>query len=74
MLDAGQVDGALAEVARLTDHRPADKWIVAARRYLVGRAALDQIETAALLDPTTPTLDPQRPRTNATPPATSASD
>ena len=74
MLDAGQVDGALAEVARLTDHRAADKWIVAARRYLVGRAALDQIETAALLDPTTPTLDPQRPPTNATPPATSASD
>jgi hypothetical protein len=74
MLDAGQVDGALAEIVRLTDHHAADKWIVAARRYLVGRAALDQIETAALLDPTTPSLDPQRPPTATAQPATSASD
>lgn len=51
MLEAGQVDGALAEVARLPDHRPADKWILSARRYLASRAALDQIETAALLAP-----------------------
>ncbi len=65
MLEAGQVDGALAEIARLTDHHAADKWIVAARRYLVGRAALDQIETAALLNPTTAPA-PQ--------PVTSASD
>lgn len=51
MLEAGQVDAALAEVARLPDHRPADKWILSARRYLASRAALDQIETAALLAP-----------------------
>ena len=51
MLEAGQVDAALAEIARLPDHRPADKWILAARRYLASRAALDQIETAALLAP-----------------------
>lgn len=51
MLEAGQVDAALAEIARLPDHRPADKWIIAARRYLASRAALDQIETAALLAP-----------------------
>jgi len=51
MLEAGQVDAALAEVARLPDHRPADKWILSARRYLTSRAALDQIETAALLAP-----------------------
>ena len=51
MLEAGQVDAALAEIARLPDHRPADKWILAARRYIASRAALDQIETAALLAP-----------------------
>jgi hypothetical protein len=53
MLEAGQVDTALAEVVRLSNHAAADKWIVAARRYLAGRGALDQIETAALLDPAT---------------------
>ncbi len=51
MLEGGQVDAALAEIARLPDHRPADKWILSARRYLASRAALDQIETAALLAP-----------------------
>jgi hypothetical protein len=50
-LEAGQVDLALAEVVRLPDHRAASKWIVDARRYIAGRTALDQIETAALLDP-----------------------
>jgi hypothetical protein len=53
MLEAGQVDTALAEVVRLPDHGTADAWILAARRYLAGRGALDQIETAALLDPAT---------------------
>ncbi|MBA2932515.1 hypothetical protein HZF05_00270 [Sphingomonas sp. CGMCC 1.13654] len=53
MLEAGQVDTALAEIVRLSDHSAADGWIVAARRYLAGRGALDQIETAALLDPAT---------------------
>jgi hypothetical protein len=53
MLEAGQVDTALAEIVRLPDHSSADAWIVAARRYLAGRGALDQIETAALLDPAT---------------------
>ena len=32
LLEAGQVDGSLAEIVRLTDHRAADKWIVGARR------------------------------------------
>jgi hypothetical protein len=50
-LEAGQVDLALAEIVRLPDHRAASKWIVDARRYIAGRTALDQIETAALLDP-----------------------
>jgi hypothetical protein len=58
MLEAGQVDSALAEVIRLSDHSAADKWVVAARRYLAGRGALDQIETAALLDPATSVVGP----------------
>jgi hypothetical protein len=67
MLEAGQVDTALAEIVRLSDHSAADAWIVAARRYLAGRGALDQIETAALLDPATspgapaPTPAPTQP-------------
>lgn len=65
MLEAGQVDTALAEVVRLPDHRSADTWIVAARRYLAGRGALDQIETAALLDPAT---SPGAPRASPAPP------
>ena len=58
MLEAGQVDSALAEVIRLSDHSAADKWVAAARRYLAGRGALDQIETAALLDPATSDIGP----------------
>jgi hypothetical protein len=53
MLDGGEVDSALAEVIRLPDHNAAAKWIPAARRYIASRSALDQIETAALLDPAT---------------------
>ena len=45
------VDGALAEILRLPDHTAANSWIVAARRYLAGRGALDRVETAALLEP-----------------------
>ncbi|MDH7640301.1 hypothetical protein [Sphingomonas oryzagri] len=74
MLEAGQVDTALAEVVRLPDHSAADKWIVAARRYIAGRGALDLIETAALLDPATsqgaPWPAPTRPQPAASAPAT----
>jgi len=66
MLEGGQVDAALAEIARLPDHRPADKWILSARRYLASRAALDQIETAALLAP--PMSDAPAPAPVRTPP------
>ncbi|QTH21270.1 hypothetical protein HRJ34_23615 [Rhizorhabdus wittichii] len=48
---AGHVDAALLEVARLPNRRVATAWIVSARRYVQSRAALDRIETAALLDP-----------------------
>lgn len=57
MLDAGQVDGALAEIARLPGAEAGDRWIAAAKRYTEARRALDGIETAAILgqgrDPTT---------------------
>lgn len=49
MLDAGQVEGALAEVARLPGAEAGDRWIAAARRYTEARRALDGIETAAIL-------------------------
>ncbi|WP_454885942.1 hypothetical protein [Sphingomonas oryzagri] len=76
MLEAGQVDTALAEVVRLPDHSVADKWIVAARRYIAGRGALDLIETAALLDPATsqggPWPAPIKPQATAGNPAASS--
>lgn len=49
MLDAGQVTGALAEVARLPGAEAGDRWIAAAKRYTDARRALDAIETAAIL-------------------------
>lgn len=61
MLEAGQVDGALAEVLRLPNHVAANGWTVGARRYLSGRGALDRIETAALLEPAAPPPGAQAP-------------
>lgn len=49
MLDSGQVEGALAEVARLPGAEAGDRWIAAAKRYTEARRALDTIETAAIL-------------------------
>lgn len=49
MLDSGQVEGALAEVARLPGAEAGDRWIDSARRYITARQALDTIETAAIL-------------------------
>lgn len=50
-LAAGHVDGALVEVARLPGRKAAEGWIGDARRYVQARAALDRIESAALLEP-----------------------
>jgi hypothetical protein len=50
-LSAGQVDVALAEVARMPARDAAAQWIASARRYVSARSALDAIETAALLTP-----------------------
>ena len=52
-LDAGQVDVALAEVSRIPGNAAASDWIRKARLYVAARAALDAIETAALLEPRT---------------------
>lgn len=50
---AGRIDDAIAEVQRLPGAADASGWIADARRYAAARTALDQIETAALLEPRT---------------------
>jgi hypothetical protein len=50
-LAVGHVDAALVEVARLPGRKAAAGWIAEARRYVQTRAALDRIESAALLEP-----------------------
>lgn len=51
MLDEGQVETALAEVARLPGASLADSWVDAAKRYIGVRAALREIEAAAMETP-----------------------
>jgi hypothetical protein len=48
MLQMGQVEAALAEVARMPGAAQGARWINAARRYIGVRQALDAIETAAI--------------------------
>lgn len=48
LLDAGQVETARAEVARLPGAGQAGTWIEAARRYVLARRALDVLENTAL--------------------------
>jgi hypothetical protein len=48
MLDAGQVEGALAEILRMPGAPSAASWIDAARRYINARRALNIIEAAAI--------------------------
>jgi len=50
-LAAGQVDAALAEVARMPGQAEASNWMDAARRYVDARQALDAIEAAAVRQP-----------------------
>ncbi|WP_374146622.1 hypothetical protein [Sphingomonas sp. 28-63-12] len=49
LLDAGQVEAALAEVARLPGAPQAKAWMTAAGHYIEAHAALDTIETAAII-------------------------
>ncbi|WP_448501988.1 hypothetical protein [Sphingomonas sp.] len=48
MLDAGQVEGALAEILRMPGAPSAASWVDAARRYINARRALNIIEAAAI--------------------------
>jgi len=50
-LGGGQVDAALAEVARMPGQAEATNWMEAARRYIDARHALDTIEAAAIVPP-----------------------
>jgi hypothetical protein len=59
-MQAGEVNYALVEVMRMPGAGQASDWIAKARRYVSARAALDAIETAALLDPA-PQPRPQQP-------------
>lgn len=47
-LNEGQVEGAIAEIERLPGANEAQSWMLAARRYVNARRALDRIETAAI--------------------------
>uniref|UniRef100_UPI0035CAFE19 hypothetical protein n=1 Tax=uncultured Sphingomonas sp. TaxID=158754 RepID=UPI0035CAFE19 len=58
LLEAGQVEAALAEVSRTPGAAQAVRWTSAARRYIDARHALDVIETAAIL---APGVDPSPP-------------
>jgi hypothetical protein len=49
LLEAGQVEAALAEIERLPGASGAQRWLAAAHRYINARRALDVIETAAIL-------------------------
>ena len=55
LLQAGDVDQALAETMRLPGASRASEWVAKARRYIAVHRALDEIESAALLP--TPNLN-----------------
>lgn len=50
LLDSGQVEGAIAEVAQLPGAARATNWTAAARRYVEAHRALDTLEHAAIAD------------------------
>lgn len=73
LLEAGLVEAALAEVARTPGAAAAGRWTGAARRYIGARAALDTIESAAILatdrEPPAPVTPPADvPGLGTTPP------
>jgi hypothetical protein len=69
-LQAGQVESALAEIARLPAREKAADWMAKARRYIESHRALDIIEAAALTD--TPNAEPAPKSEPAPAPAPSA--
>lgn len=58
LLEGGQVEKALVEVARLPGRERAQNWMAAARGYITTQRALDMIETAAILTPHAPSAPP----------------
>ncbi|MCC2977692.1 hypothetical protein LK533_13520 [Sphingomonas sp. PL-96] len=69
-LDAAQVEGALAEIARMPGAANAQSWMDAARRYIAARQALNTIETVAIQGRGTLPLPPMP----AAPPPAAGSD
>lgn len=65
-LDAGNVAGAAAEVARMPGTAAAAGWLASARRYVDARQAITQLEAATLAAPGAP---PQQPPVGAAAPA-----
>lgn len=66
-LDGGQVDTALAEIARLPSRAAATDWMAAARRYIEAHRALDILEAAALTAPhSVPAVTPSPTTTGST--------
>jgi len=61
LLEAGQVEAALAEIERLPGASGAQRWLAAAHRYIDVRRALDVIETAAILGQGAPVAAPAQP-------------
>ena len=61
MVDAGNVEAALAEVARLPGAQAAASWTDAARRYIDAHRALDRLELAAIGGRTTASVDAPAP-------------
>jgi len=57
-LASGQVDGALAEIARLPGRAAAESWMAQARRHIEAHRALDVIEAAALTESDLPAAAP----------------
>ena len=51
LIDAGQIEAALAEVAHMPGADSAQNWLDAARRYIRAREALDLLEAEALRTP-----------------------
>jgi hypothetical protein len=57
-LQAGEVESAMVEIARLPGRAAAEQWLEQARRYVEAHRALDVIEAAALTEGESPTGPP----------------
>ncbi|HET9510919.1 MAG TPA: hypothetical protein VFO80_07165 [Sphingomonas sp.] len=69
VLDGGNVEGALAEVARMPGASNASNWIDAAKRYIDTRRALNTLEVAAIGTPVPAEPVPAAPVADAAPAA-----